>query len=120
MSDWIIKIPGSPEVAADLATLAHMASDRTITPNTPIVDRASGQSYPARNIPGVYSPKSWTVALVLSILLGYLGVDRFYLGRGGLGFAKFITLGGGGLWWIIDIILIATKAAKDRSGRLVV
>jgi TM2 domain-containing membrane protein YozV len=57
------------------------------------------------------------VALVLSVLLGYLGVDRFYLGSGGLGFLKLVSVGGGGLWWIIDIVLLATKTANDGKKR---
>ncbi|MFO0549544.1 MAG: TM2 domain-containing protein [Polyangiaceae bacterium] len=60
--------------------------------------------------------KNWTTALILSILLGGLGVDRFYLGYTGLGILKLITCGGGGIWSIIDIILIATNKMKDAQG----
>lgn len=59
----------------------------------------------------------WTVALILSILLGELGVDRFYTGSIMLGILKLITFGGCGIWWIIDIILIATGSYKDALGR---
>jgi TM2 domain-containing membrane protein YozV len=59
----------------------------------------------------------WTVALILSILLGELGVDRFYTGSIMLGILKLITFGGCGIWWIVDIILIATGAYKDAYGR---
>ncbi len=55
------------------------------------------------------TPKNWIAALILSILVGSLGVDRFYMGYIGTGILKLITLGGLGIWWIIDLILIATK-----------
>jgi TM2 domain-containing membrane protein YozV len=60
--------------------------------------------------------KSKTAALILSILVGTLGVDRFYLGYTGLGILKLITAGGLGVWWIIDIILIATGKVTDKNG----
>ncbi|MDP3966611.1 MAG: TM2 domain-containing protein [archaeon] len=52
---------------------------------------------------------NWVLALVMSVIFGWLGVDRFMIGKVGTGILKLITLGGLGLWWIIDIILIATK-----------
>ena len=48
-----------------------------------------------------------TTAIILSIFLGWLGVDRFYFGYTGLGILKLLTCGGWGIWWVIDIILIA-------------
>jgi cytoskeletal protein RodZ len=52
----------------------------------------------------------------LSLLLGLLGVDRFYLGKVGTGLAKLFTLGGLGVWYLIDLILILANAAKDKNG----
>ncbi|GAG70001.1 unnamed protein product [marine sediment metagenome] len=52
---------------------------------------------------------NWVLALVMSVVFGQLGVDRFIMGHVGLGILKLITFGGFGIWWIIDVILIATK-----------
>ena len=61
--------------------------------------------------------KSKTTTLIISILLGELGIDRFYLGYKGLGVLKLITVGGFGIWWLIDIILIAMGNMKTADGQ---
>jgi len=60
--------------------------------------------------------RAFITALLLSIFVGSLGVDRFYMGYIGLGILKLVTFGGCGVWTLIDIILIATKALKDVNG----
>lgn len=74
------------------------------------VTKSSGKSE-------VYSDKSFLVAVLLSILVGGLGIDRFYLGYVGLGILKLLTLGGCGVWTIIDIVLIVTGNLPDASGK---
>jgi len=68
---------------------------------------------------GAQSPKSWLATLLLSIFLGELGIDRFYLGKVGTGILKLITFGGFGIWWLVDIILTIAGAATDKEGRVV-
>ena len=60
--------------------------------------------------------KNKTTALLLSIFLGGLGIDRFYLGHTGLGILKLLTGGCFGILWLIDIILIATGELKPADG----
>lgn len=60
--------------------------------------------------------KSKTTALILSILVGGLGVDRFYLGYTGMGVLKLLTGGCFGILYIIDIINIATGKLGPADG----
>ena len=52
---------------------------------------------------------NWVLTLIMSIIFGTLGVDRFIMGQVGLGILKLITAGGCGIWWLIDLVLIASK-----------
>jgi TM2 domain-containing membrane protein YozV/RNA polymerase subunit RPABC4/transcription elongation factor Spt4 len=63
------------------------------------------------------SDKEWSSALLLSIFLGFLGIDRFYLGYTGWGILKLLTAGGCGVWSLVDSILIAVNKLPDSAGR---
>jgi len=69
---------------------------------------------------GSAAPKSFVTALLLSFFLGGLGVDRFYLGYTGLGVAKLLTLGGLGVWALIDFIMIAMRKVTAADGSALV
>ena len=101
----------------DLGQLAQMAVAGQVKGDTPVRSGNDHQFFPAKQVPGLFSDKDWTTTLILSILIGGLGVDRFYLGYTGLGVAKLLTLGGCGIWSIIDIILVAMRKMPDANGR---
>ncbi|MEV1171656.1 TM2 domain-containing protein [Nonomuraea sp. NPDC049784] len=62
-------------------------------------------------------PKSWIVAVLLCFFLGVLGVHRFYVGKIGTGILQLITLGGFGIWVLIDFIVILVGKFTDKQGQ---
>ena len=81
--------------------------------------QTNGQNYPEAKLPFLrealamldenkwaaiqtLQPKNPTTMLIISLFLGYLGIDRFMLGQTGLGVGKLLTCGGCGIWSIID------------------
>lgn len=113
---WTVRIPGQPENPVDTATLQNWAKSGFVRPDTMVTEVSTGYAYQARQIPGVFSSKSYVTALLLSFFFGVFGVDRFYLGHVGVGLGKLFTFGGLGIWALIDFILIATKNIKDNQG----
>ena len=64
------------------------------------------------------SDRSRTVALLLAALLGPFGAHRFYVGKVRTGILMAATIGGVGLWYVYDLILVATGSFRDIDGRL--
>ena len=103
--------PAAPEVdaappgvdAAPVAAVAPMAEAPATAQTEMTIQPSSGT-------------KSHIVAILLSFFLGALGVDRFYLGYTGLGVLKLFTLGGIGVWALIDFIRIILKSLGPADG----
>ncbi len=74
---------------------------------------------PLETYAGETSEKSRGVALALVTLLGVFGGHRFYVGKTGTGILQAVTLGGAGLWWLYDLILVASGSFRDVNDRLV-
>ena len=56
----------------------------------------------------IYTDHYFLTTLLYSILLGFLGLDRFCLGKTGTAVGKLLTLGGLGIWWVVDVVLLIT------------
>lgn len=62
------------------------------------------------------SEKGFVPALLLCFFLGGLGIHRFYVGKIGTGILMIITLGGLGIWVLVDFVIIAVGSFTDKQG----
>ncbi|HEU5199173.1 MAG TPA: TM2 domain-containing protein [Ktedonobacterales bacterium] len=60
--------------------------------------------------------KDWLTTLLLCIFVGYLGVHSFYTGKTVFGILQLVTLGGCGIWTLVDLIMIITDKYVDGNG----
>jgi TM2 domain-containing membrane protein YozV len=85
---------------------------RTTSNTTTVVEQKEELSSPAAAKGG----KSQIIALVLVALVGGIGIHRFYLGYTWQGVVQLLTLGGCGVWSLIDLIRIITGDLKPKDG----
>lgn len=92
---------------------ASFPVQRTTTNNTTVAENNEDElSSPAAAAEG----KSQLIALILAALIGGLGIHRFYLGYTWQGIVQLLTLGGCGIWALIDLIRIITGDLQPKDG----
>jgi hypothetical protein len=117
---FMVQQMGTEAGPYSIADIAAQARSGIIKSNTMVrrIDATTSTAwFPASEIPGVFSDKDWTTTILISFFLGGIGVDRFYLGYTGLGILKLLTLGGCGIWALIDLVRIAMGSLNDSQGR---
>lgn len=110
MSDDRTKLPDEIFCSSCGAIIKRAAE---LCPKCGVRNRAGGPAFSADA-----SDKDWLTALLLCIFVGCLGVHRFYLGRTASGVCMilfgWLTLG---IWWLIDVIMVACGNFKDAEGK---
>lgn len=66
-----------------------------------------------------YSIKPYTATLYITIFFGILGIHRFYVGKMGTGVLYLLTVGFGGLGWILDIFQVLSGNFTDKQGKYI-
>ncbi len=62
------------------------------------------------------SERGYGLTLILCFFMGFLGVHRFYVGKMKTGLVMLLTLGGLGVWVIVDLVMIALGSFEDADG----
>ena len=65
------------------------------------------------------SDKGFVPTILICFFLGGLGIHRFYVGKIGTGIAMLLTLGGLGIWTLVDLITIVVGKFTDGEGKLI-
>lgn len=77
------------------------------TPLTGVDCCSVNGTFKKRNVPCIqYNAMFFPTMVLFSVFLGFCGIDRLCMGYCCLGIAKMLTLGGLGVWWLVDIILL--------------
>eukprot|EP00002_Diphylleia_rotans_P013210 TRINITY_DN2574_c0_g1_i2.p1 TRINITY_DN2574_c0_g1~~TRINITY_DN2574_c0_g1_i2.p1 ORF type:complete len:195 (-),score=20.95 TRINITY_DN2574_c0_g1_i2:122-706(-) len=81
------------------------------------IECSGNRTFLMDNVPCVkYSEKKYPTALLLSVFLGWVGADRIYLDYALMGSFKLLTLGGLGIWWLVDTCLLLAGQYDPYNG----
>jgi TM2 domain-containing membrane protein YozV len=83
--------------------------------NQVVAEQSRGNMSPQAQL----SDKGYVTAILLCFFLGVFGIHRFYVGKIGTGILMLLTLGGLGIWNLIDLIMILMGKFTDKQGRLI-
>ena len=97
--------------ADEIKKLNELLKDRVISQ-----EEFDSQKEKLLNSSSPVRDSQWVVTLLLAFLLGVIGAHRFYVGKTGTGILMLLTLGGLGIWVLIDLILIVTGQFTNKDG----
>ena len=103
--------------AEELAKYKKLLDDRVITQED--FDKKKEELLNRNESSGLTTDNTWLVTLLLCLFVGFLGIHRFYVGNSGTGFLQIITLGGLGLWVLLDLIMIVIGKFTDKEGKFI-
>ena len=104
------------------ATMPCRVCDAEISAVARKCPHCGAQQFEASTALATASPPSEHRALTAGLLcffIGVFGAHRFYVGKIGTGLLQLVTLGGLGIWWLADMIMILTGQFRDKEGRRV-
>ena len=98
--------------ADEIKKLNDLLKDRVITQ-----EEFDLQKEKLLNSSTTTSTTDWLTLFLLTFFVGVLGVHRFYVGKIGTGFLMLLTLGGLGVWFLVDLILVVTGQFTNKDGQ---
>ena len=97
--------------ADEIKKLNDLLKDRVITQ-----EEFDSQKEKLLNSSTTTSTTDWLTLFLQTFFVGVLGVHRFYVGKIGTGFLMLLTLGGLGVWFLVDLILVVTGQFTNKDG----